>query len=106
LAFVAEIVVLLPQRLGLRRERRHLPIGRAGRAPEDKVARRQRQQSADNGPLIPAKIIQRTDHSELARYFTHPAYDGPMPRRISNYRLGRGTGWRTLAAALSSRRLS
>jgi hypothetical protein len=60
--FVPEIAVLLTQGFGLGMGRRDLPIGRVRRASEDKVARRQGQQSADNAPLIPAKIIQRTQH--------------------------------------------
>ena len=45
LTFVPEIAVLLPQGFGLSVGRRHLSIGRAPRASEDEVARRQRQQS-------------------------------------------------------------
>jgi hypothetical protein len=62
LTFVAKIAVLLPQGFRLGIGRRNLPIGGARRASEDKVARRQRQQTADNASLIPAKIIQRTEH--------------------------------------------
>jgi hypothetical protein len=62
LTFVAKIAVLLPQGFRLGIGRRNLPIGGARRASEDKVARSQRQQSADNASLIPAKIIQRTEH--------------------------------------------
>jgi hypothetical protein len=60
--FVPEIAVLLTQGFGLGMGRRDLLIARACGATEDKVARRQRQQSADNASLIPAKIIQRTLH--------------------------------------------
>jgi hypothetical protein len=68
--FVPEIAVLLPQGFALGMGRRDLLIARACRAAEDKVARHQRQQSADNGPLIPAKIIQRTQHlqTRVARF--------------------------------------
>jgi len=62
LTFVAKIAVLLPQGFRLGVGRRHLPIGGARRASEDKVARSQCQQSADDASLIPAKIIQRTEH--------------------------------------------
>jgi len=57
LTFVAKIVVLLPQGFRLGIGRRNLLIGGARPASEDKVARRQRQQSADNASLVPAKIM-------------------------------------------------
>jgi hypothetical protein len=71
--FVPEIAVLLPQGFGLGMGRRRLPIGRARRASEDEVARRQRQQSTDNASFIPAKIM---NISKLVQGLTYPAEMG------------------------------
>ena len=74
--------------------RRDLPGGRARRAPEDKVARRQRQQSADDSPLVPAKIVKCTNHIRTRAAFYPSANDGRKRVRIP-LSVRRGTGRRT-----------
>src|SRR5271170_1660383 len=59
---VPEIAVLLARGLGLGVDCRHLLVSGTPDTAEYEVARGQCQQPADNASLIPAKIIERTEH--------------------------------------------
>src|SRR5271163_4931562 len=85
---VPEIAVLLAHGLGLGVDCRHLLVSGTPDTAENEVACGQCQQPADNASLIPAKIIERTEHFPI-----HASCLADSDRK------GQGQGWRRHSAA-------